>query len=66
MLSSFLIFPLKIPIPSPLPLLHNPPTLAFWSLHSPILGHRMFTGPKTSPPIDEQLDYPLLHMQLEA
>ena len=36
-----------------------------WSWHSPILGHRAFTGPRASPPIDDQLGHPLLHMQLE-
>jgi hypothetical protein len=36
-----------------------------WALHSPILGHRTFTGPRASPPIDDQLGHPLLHMQLE-
>ena len=29
------------------------------------LGHRAFTESRASPPIDEQLGHPLLHMQLE-
>jgi hypothetical protein len=29
------------------------------------LGHRAFTGPMASAPIDDQLGHPLLHMQLE-
>jgi hypothetical protein len=58
-------FPLwKPPIPSPLPLLPHPPTPASLSWHSPILGHRAFTGPRRSP-IDDQQGHPLLHMQLE-
>jgi hypothetical protein len=50
---------------SPPPLLPNPPTPASWPWQSPILGHRTFTGPRASPPIDDQLGHPLLHMQLE-
>jgi hypothetical protein len=40
------------PIPCPLPLLINPPTPAPWPWHSPILGHRAFTGPRAFSPID--------------
>jgi hypothetical protein len=61
-------FPSKkhlLPIPSPLPLLTNPPTPASWSWHSPTLGHRAFIGQRASPPIDIWLGHPLLHMQLE-
>jgi hypothetical protein len=59
-------FPLqKPPIPSPLTLLTNPPTPVSWSWHSPILGHRAFTEPRTSPPIDDRQGHPLLHMQLK-
>jgi hypothetical protein len=69
MLSPLLVSPLKIPYPLPLSLLLNLSTLAStpasWSWHSPILGHRIFTGPRASPPIDDQLGHPLLHMQLE-
>jgi hypothetical protein len=35
------------------------------SWHAPILGHRTFTGPRASPPIDDRLGHPLLHIQLE-
>jgi hypothetical protein len=65
MLSPFLFSPLKIPYPLLLPLLCNPPTPTSWPRHSPILGHRTFTGPRASPPIDDWLGHPLLHMQLE-
>ena len=40
------------PLHHPLPLLRNPPTPTSWPWHSPILGHRTFTRPKTTPPID--------------
>jgi hypothetical protein len=30
------------------------------------LAHKAFTGPKASPPFDDQLGHPLLHMQLES
>ena len=65
MLSPFLVSPLNFPIPSSLPLLTNPPTLASWSWHSPTLGHQAFKGPRTSPLINVQLGHTLLHMQLE-
>ena len=65
MLSLFLVTPLKIPYLLPLSLLNNPPTPDSWPWNFPILGHRTFTGPRASPPIDDQLDHPLLHMQLE-
>jgi hypothetical protein len=64
MLSPF-PFPLQnSPIPSPLPLLPKPHSHS-WPWHPPILGHRTFTGPRSSPPIDDQQGQPLLHMQLE-
>jgi hypothetical protein len=67
MLSPFQISPLKTSYsPSPLPLLTNPPIPTFWPCHCPILGHRTFTGPRASLPIDDQLGHPLLHMQLES
>jgi hypothetical protein len=50
---------------APSPLVTNPPTHAFLSWHSPILGHRAFTGPRASPPIDDQSGLPLLHMWLK-
>jgi hypothetical protein len=65
MLSPFLVSLLKIPIPSPLLLISNPPTSVSWSWHSPILGHRTYTEPRTSPPMDDQLGHTLQHMQLE-
>ena len=48
------------------PLLRNPPTSASWPWHSPVLGDMIFARPRASPPIDGQLDHPLLHMQLET
>jgi hypothetical protein len=30
-----------------------------------ILEHRTFTGTRASPPIDDQLGHPLLHMELD-
>jgi hypothetical protein len=36
-----------------------------WSWHFPTLGHWAFTGPRTSPHIDDRLGHSLLHMQLE-
>jgi len=66
MLSPFLVSPLKIPYPFPLPPAHqHPHTPASWPWHSLILRHRAFTGPRTSPPIDDRLGHPLLHMQLQ-
>ena len=35
-------------------------------VYTPILGHRIFTRSWGSPPIDDQLCNPLLHMQLET
>jgi hypothetical protein len=65
MLSPFLVSPPKIPYPLP-PLPVPQPTHSHsWSWHSPILGHRTFTGPRASPPIDDRLVHPLLHIQLE-
>ena len=57
MLSPFLVSP---------PLLTNPVTPSSWPWHSTTLGYRAFTGPRASPPIDDQLDHPLLHMWLES
>jgi hypothetical protein len=54
------------PIPSPLLLLTNPSTPTSLSRHSPTLRHRAFTGPRASPPIDDQQVHLLLHMQLET
>jgi hypothetical protein len=55
------MFPLQKPLLSPPPLT-NPPTPSSWPWHSPILGHRTFTGPRASPPIHDRLGHPLLHM----
>ena len=66
MLSPFLVSPLKTPYPLPLPLLSNPHTPTSWPCNSPTLGHRTFTGPRPSPPIDDRLAHPLLHMHLES
>ena len=65
MLSPFLVSPAKVPYlftPSPAPQRSHTHS---WFWHSLILGHRTFTGPTASPPIDKQLCHPLLHMQLE-
>ena len=65
MLSLFLVFPPKIPNPFSPPSAPQPTHSHFWSWHSPILGHRAFTGPRAFPPIDDLLGHPLLHLQLE-
>jgi hypothetical protein len=54
------------PIPSPNPLLPNPPTPASWPWHSPVLRHMIFARPRAFPPSDGQLGHLLLHMQLET
>jgi hypothetical protein len=56
----------KSPIPSPLPLLPNPPTPASWPWHFSVLGHVIFTRPRASPTNDGGLGHLLLHMQLET
>ena len=60
-------FPFRKPpyIILPLPLLTNPPTPASLPWHSPTLGHRAFTRPRASPPINDLQGYPLLYMQLK-
>ena len=65
MLSPFLVSPPKIPYPIPRPPAPKPTHFHSWPWHSLILGHGTFIGPRTSPPIDDQLGHPLLHMQLE-
>ena len=65
MSSPSLVSPLKSPypvLPSPA---HQPTHSCFLALHSPILGHRTFIGWRASPPTDDQLGHPLLHMHLE-
>jgi hypothetical protein len=66
-LSPFLVSTLIIhyplsPFPPPPP---QPTHSCSQSWHSPILGHRTFTGPRASPSIDDWLGHPLLHLQLE-
>jgi hypothetical protein len=65
MLSPFLVSTLKIPYPLSHPHAPQPTHSHSWSWHSPKLGHRTFTGPRTFPPIDDQLGYTLLHIQVE-
>jgi hypothetical protein len=63
----FLSFPSENPLSSP-PLLSphaHQSTHSSWPCHSLIRGHRAFTGPRASPPTDDRLGHPLLHMQLE-
>jgi hypothetical protein len=65
-LSPFLVPPpRKLPMPLSSPPPHQPTDTHSQSWHSPILGHRTFTGPTVDPPIDDQLGHLLLHMQLE-
>jgi hypothetical protein len=55
MLSLFLVSPPKtLPYTLPPFSAHQPfsPTSAYWLWHSFTLGHRAFTGPRASPPID--------------
>jgi hypothetical protein len=59
-ISSFLVSPSKTSYLFPPPPLTNPHTPSFWPLQSLILGHRIFTGPRVSPPIDGHLGHPLL------
>jgi hypothetical protein len=47
-------------------LLPNPPTLASWPWHSPVLGHIIFARPRASPLYGGQLGHLLQHMQLET
>jgi hypothetical protein len=35
-------------------------------LHSPTMGHLVFTGSRASPPIDAQQGHPLLQIWLES
>ena len=53
MLSSFLVSPPKAPYPFSPPLAHQPTHSCFLTLAFPTLGHRAFSGPRASPPIDE-------------
>jgi hypothetical protein len=56
----------KTPLYPPPALLPNPPTPASWPWHSSVLGHRISTTPRASPPNNGQLGHLLLHMQLET
>ena len=65
MLSPFLVSSLKIPYPFPPLPAHLPTHSHFLVLAFPyVFTHITFTGPKASPPIDDWLGHPLLHMQL--
>jgi hypothetical protein len=67
MLSPFLVSSSKNSLSShPLPLLPSPSTPNSWMWHSPTLGHRTCIGRRASPPTDDRIGYPLLHMQLES
>jgi hypothetical protein len=65
-----MFFPLLVSTPKPpyllYPLLTNPPTPTSWTSYSPSVWDRAFTGARGSPPIDEHLGHPLVHMQLES
>ena len=65
MLFPFLVSALKIPYPLPSPSAPQPNHSHSWSQNSPILGHKALTRPRASPPIDDQVGHPLLHIQLE-
>jgi hypothetical protein len=65
MLSPFLVSPLKNPSLLPTSPAPQPTQSHSQSWPSPILGHRTFTGHRASPPIDDPLGHPLLHIQVE-
>ena len=68
MLSPFPVFSMKPTNPSPASmrvLPHQPTTLSSLPWHSTTLDHRVFTGPKASPPINVLQDLPLLQRWLE-
>ena len=65
MLFPFLVSAVKIPYPLPSPSSPQPNHSHSWSQNSPILGHKALTRPRASPPIDDQVGHPLLHIQLE-
>ena len=65
MLFPFLVSAVKIPYPLPSPSAPQPNHSHSWSQNSPILGHKALTRPRASPPIDDQVGHPLLHIQLE-
>jgi hypothetical protein len=56
-------FPSENPLsPPPVP---QPTHSHSWPWYSPILGHRTFSGARASPPTDDWLGHPQLHMQQE-
>jgi hypothetical protein len=61
MLSPFLVSPPKISYPFSSPPLMKPST----PFPGPGIPLYWVTGPRASPPIDDQLGHPLLHMQLD-
>jgi hypothetical protein len=61
----FLSFPSENPLSPPPPPAPQHTHSHSWSWHFPILGHRTFTGPRASPPIDGRLGHLLLHIWLE-
>jgi hypothetical protein len=62
MLSPFLVYPPKIPYPSPTP--PSQPTHSHsWPWHSPIVEPRTLTGPRASLPIDNRVGHSLLYMR---
>ena len=65
MLSPLLVSSSKIHYTLPPPPAPQPTNSNSWPWHSPILGHRIFSRPRTSLPIDGWLGHPLLRMQLE-
>ena len=65
MLSPFLVSPPEVPYPLPPSPAHQPIHSHFLTLAFPYTGHRTFTGPRDSPPIDDWPGHLLLHMQLE-
>jgi hypothetical protein len=46
-------FPSKNPLSLPPPPAHQPTHSCFLALEFPYMGHRTFTGPRASPPIDD-------------
>ena len=62
---SFPGFLSKNPLSSFPTLLIKLPILSSWRWNYPTLGHRAFTGSRTSPSTDNRQGHPLLNMQLE-
>jgi hypothetical protein len=59
-------FPSENPISTPPPPAPQLTHTHSQSWHYPILGHRTFTRPRASPPMDDRLGHPLLYIQLES